>query len=65
MWNVLPSSLKPKLDGIMHSHHELRGGFDIVQHLGVLYHLPNPMLSLAQCRSVPKESGSLLLEMAF
>ena len=64
-WNVSPSSLKPKLDGIMYSHQELRGGFDIVQHLGVLYHLPNPLLSLAQCRSVLKEGGTLLLETAF
>jgi len=38
--------------------------FDIVQHLGLLYHVRDPMLSLAQCRSVMKAGSLLLLETA-
>ena len=39
-------------------------GFDIVQHLGLLYHLSDPLLSLMEARSVTKEGGMLLLETA-
>lgn len=38
--------------------------FDIVQHLGLLYHLRDPMWTLSQCRSVIKTGGHLLLETA-
>lgn len=36
--------------------------FDIVQHLGLLYHLRDPMYSLSQARSVLKTNGKLLIE---
>lgn len=36
--------------------------FDIVQHFGLLYHLKDPMLSLAEARSVIKSGGHLILE---
>lgn len=39
-------------------------GFDIVQHLGLLYHLSDPIVSLMEARSVLKEGGVLLLETA-
>lgn len=38
------------------------GSFDIIQHLGVLYHLPDPFVSLTQCRALLDEGGSLVLE---
>lgn len=38
--------------------------FDIVQHLGVLYHLRDPMHSLLQCRSVMKDNAWLIIETA-
>lgn len=38
--------------------------FDIIQHLGLLYHLKNPMASLAAARRVIKDDGILLLETA-
>lgn len=38
--------------------------FDIVQHLGVLYHLRDPLWSLGQTRSVMRSGGMLLLETA-
>lgn len=38
--------------------------FDIVQHFGLLYHLRDPMLSLAQARAVVKEGGYVLIETA-
>jgi len=38
--------------------------FDIVQHLGLLYHLRDPMWTLSQSRSVVKTGGHLLLETA-
>lgn len=36
--------------------------FDIVQHLGLLYHLRDPLLSLSQARSCLKTGGTLLIE---
>src|SRR5262245_23663151 len=51
--------------------HERRGSglaadslFDIVQHLGLLYHLRDPLLSLSQARSVLRQGGHLLIETA-
>jgi SAM-dependent methyltransferase len=38
--------------------------FDVVQHLGLLYHLRDPMWTLSQSRSVLKTGGHLLLETA-
>lgn len=38
--------------------------FDVVQHLGLLYHLRDPMLSLSQARSVIRTGGDLLIETA-
>jgi SAM-dependent methyltransferase len=64
LWNVSPTNLRPSLTTIVGSAPRLRSGFDIVQHLGLLYHLRDPMLSLAQARSVLREGGTLLLETA-
>lgn len=45
--------------------HQIRHNqFDVVQHLGLLYHLRDPMWTLSQCRSVIKPGGHLLLETA-
>lgn len=38
------------------------GRFDIIQHLGVMYHLPDPFVSLSQCRALMDEGGHLVLE---
>jgi len=43
--------------------HQLK--FDVVVFFGVLYHLRDPMLALAQIRSVVKEDGLVLLETAY
>jgi tRNA (mo5U34)-methyltransferase len=64
LWNVAPTALRDRLDGILYSHPRLKDGFDIVQHLGLLYHLRDPLLSLAQARSVLRDHGTLLLETA-
>lgn len=40
-------------------------GFDIVQHLGLLFHLSDPIDSLMQARSVMKGGGTLLIETAY
>jgi len=64
LWNVPPSDIRARLDNMIYSHPLLKDGFDIVQHLGLLYHLRDPMLSLAQSRSVIKDGGTLLLESA-
>jgi SAM-dependent methyltransferase len=64
LWNVSPVRLRERLDNLLYSHPKLEHGFDIVQHLGLLYHLRDPMLSLAQARSVMREGGILLLETA-
>ena len=65
LWNVPPSKIRERLDNMLYSHPQLRKGFDVVQHLGLLYHLRDPMLSLAQSRSVLKDGGTLLLETAY
>lgn len=39
--------------------------FDVVIFFGVLYHLKDPMLALAQVRSVVKDDGLVLLETAY
>jgi len=39
--------------------------FDIIQHLGLLYHVRDPLLSLIQARSVANKDGLLLLETAY
>ena len=64
LWNISPYVLRDRLDNMLYSHPLLGGGFDIAQHLGMLYHLRDPLLSLAQCRSVIKEGGTLLVETA-
>lgn len=38
--------------------------FDIVHHLGLFYHLRDPLLSLTKAREIMKEGGYLLLETA-
>ncbi len=40
------------------------GGFDIIQNLGMLYHVQNPLLVLHQIRRCLSESGLMLLETA-
>jgi tRNA (mo5U34)-methyltransferase len=39
--------------------------YDIIHHFGLLYHLRDPLLSLAQAREMIDENGILLLETAF
>lgn len=63
-WNVSPMNLRESLGNILNSHPLLENGFDIVHHMGLLYHLRDPMFSLAQTRSVIREGGTLLLETA-
>jgi tRNA (mo5U34)-methyltransferase len=41
------------------------GKFDIVQHLGLLYHLEDPIRSLREARKCLKTGGTLLLETAY
>lgn len=41
------------------------GPFDVVQHLGLFYHLESPMQSLREARKCLKPGGMLLLETAF
>jgi tRNA (mo5U34)-methyltransferase len=64
LWNVSPYRLRDRLDNALYSHPLLKEGFDIVQHLGILYHLRDPLFSLAQARSIMKDGGTLLLETA-
>lgn len=39
--------------------------FDVLHHLGLLYHLRDPMLSLTQARKVIADDGIMMLETAF
>jgi SAM-dependent methyltransferase len=63
-WNVSMTNIRERLNGILYSHPLLEDGFDIVHHLGILYHLRDPLLSLAQTRSVLRDGGIMLLETA-
>jgi SAM-dependent methyltransferase len=65
-FNVSPYNLADRLDVFFEENFGQEGQhanrFDIVQHLGLLYHLRDPMLSLAQARSVLKPGGMMLIE---
>ena len=43
---------------------EFDGKFDIVHHLGLFYHLRDPLLSLTQVRKILKPNGIVVLETA-
>lgn len=60
MCNVPVQDLQARLQVV-----RLDARFDIVHHLGLFYHLRDPMLSLAQVRGVMPEGGLLVLETAF
>jgi len=72
-YNVSPYNLAERLDvrfGALHSDFgdaamtstpEDRA-FDVVHHLGLLYHLRDPLATLSQARSVMKKGGMLLME---
>lgn len=67
-YNVSPYNLYNRLDvffeenwGDQKPYDRL---FDVVQHLGLLYHLRDPMISLSQSRSVIRTGGYLLIETA-
>ncbi len=65
-YNVSPYRLAERLDLVLHERWPDRPAaerrFDVVHHLGVLYHLRDPMLSLLQARSVLRSGGRLLIE---
>jgi SAM-dependent methyltransferase len=76
-YNIPPHRLSDRLDAVIFSHSNpglpsqpqqkeylKLNEFDIVQHLGLLYHLRDPLLTISQARSVIKEDGYLLLETA-
>jgi len=71
-YNVPPSKLVSRLDVYFSGSRTAWGRpgiqgdnrFDIVQHLGVFYHLLDPLVSLLQCRAVIKDGGKLLFETA-
>lgn len=65
-YNVAPYELTTRLDVYLDEnyddHDPAERRFDIVQHLGLLYHLRDPLFSLSQARSLLKTGGSLLIE---
>jgi tRNA (mo5U34)-methyltransferase len=65
-YNVSPYRLRERLDLVLDESWPQRPAaerrFDIVQHLGVLYHLRDPLLSLLQARSMLRNGGGLLIE---
>lgn len=67
-YNVSPYELSERLAVHFEDTHEgeqpYHNLFEIVQHLGVLYHLRDPLWSLSQTRSVMRKGGRLLLETA-
>ncbi len=67
-YNISPYELSERLlvhfEDIHEAEHPYHNLFQIVQHLGVLYHLRDPLWSLSQTRSVMRKDGHLLLETA-
>ncbi len=67
-YNISPYDLYNRLDVFLEENWEDQKPydrlFDIVQHLGLLYHLRDPMLTLSQARSVIRTGGHLLMETA-
>ncbi len=65
-YNVSPYRLTERLDCYFGERYPGQENdvrkFDVVQHLGLLYHLRDPLLSIAQARSVLKDGGYLLIE---
>jgi SAM-dependent methyltransferase len=67
-YNVSPYRLSERLDLFLQETRPDRPlaqrRFDVVQHLGLLYHLRDPLLSLLQSRSVMRTGAHLLIETA-
>jgi tRNA (mo5U34)-methyltransferase len=67
-YNISPYNLVDRLDVYMDENYKGetpdQKKFDIVQHLGLLYHLRDPMYSISQARSVLKTGGKLIIETA-
>lgn len=65
-YNISPYNLTERLDVFLQENyddeHSYERTFDIVQHLGLLYHLRDPLLSLSQTRSCLKTGGTLIIE---
>lgn len=65
-YNVSPYNLFDRLDVYFGENYDeerpYERMFDIVQHLGLFYHLRDPFLSLSQARSCLKPGGTLLIE---
>lgn len=65
-FNVSPYNLSERLDIYFEENFGTEGQhsrrFDIVQHLGLLYHLRDPLWSLSQARSVLRTGGKFLFE---
>ena len=65
-YNVSPYNLAERLDVFLQENFDQEKPyermFDIVQHLGLLYHLRDPLLSISQARSCIKTGGTLLIE---
>ena len=67
-FNISPYNLWNRLDVYLQENWEAQKPydrlFDIVQHLGLLYHVRDPLLTLSQSRSVLRTGGYLLIETA-
>jgi len=65
-YNISPYNLFDRLNVFFEENYDNEEQysrmFDIVQHLGLLYHLRDPFSSLSQARSCLKTNGTLLIE---
>jgi SAM-dependent methyltransferase len=65
-YNISPYDLFERLDVFFQENYDHEKPydrmFDIVQHLGLFYHLRDPFLSLSQARSCLKTGGVMLIE---
>jgi len=65
-YNVSAYNLFDRLDVFFQENYDAEKPydqmFDIVQHLGLLYHLRDPLASLSQARSCMRTGGELLIE---
>lgn len=60
-FNIPVQDLARRLDCLLADWGEL---FDVIQHLGLFYHLEDPIISLRECRKCLKLGGKMLFETA-
>ena len=63
-YNASVYDIAKRIEPVFYEKNEHNLLFDIVQNLGMMYHLKDPMYALASCRTVIKNGGTMVIETA-